>query len=324
MDSRFLLLVIFILLFASMTMAFPMEGTDDVYQDGDNILDDLSSFAMSFVDCFVNPPTTVDDGYVVVDNLDGAVASPGTPRGVFQYPSPNPMNVQPYFYPPNIMGPPMIQQNDRMQISLPNPASQAFVERMPDLTALNVMQFEEPQPQQDMAVQSWVDDTYATGYRNQSSQLQQASADRPLGQQPIYNNTMPPETRATIPTQTQQPHQTINQPTTSTASVGYLQCDYPGCERTFPNRGALNHHARYHTPMNRRRYPCSRCQRRFLHPREVERHMTTHGIGPRHLCPIPQCTWAVRGFARRDHLLRHWRRCHATLAQTGTGQMPDL
>jgi hypothetical protein len=256
----------------------------------------------------VDLPTTAD-GFVVVDNLynlDGAVASPGTPRGVFQYPSPSPMDIQPYVYPPNIMGPTMIQQNNQMQTPLPDS------DRMPDLTALNVMQLDEPQPQQDVAMQSWVDGTYAAGYRNQAPHSHQASADRPTGQEQPHNNTMLASQRLTLLGQYQQPRQTTSQPPTSTASLGYLQCDHPGCRTTCPTRGALNHHIRYHTPADRRPHQCSLCPQRFLHPREVRRHMSTHGIGPRHLCPIPRCPWAIRGFGRRDHLLRHLRRFHVT------------
>ena len=311
MDSRFILLVIFILLFASMTMAFPMDGTDDVYQDGDNIIDDLSGIAMNVVDFFIDLPTT-SDGFVVVDNIDGAVASPGSTQGILQYLSPDPMNMQPYVHPQGLMAQSIIQQHHSMPTPLPNPANQVVAARMPGLTALNVMQLDQPQPQQDVAVQSWVDDSYATGYRNQSPQFQQASLDMQLAQEQSHNHTMQMDSQGTRRAPAPQPHPTTIQPTTSTASLGYLQCDHPGCETTCRTRGALNHHRRYHIPMHRRPYQCSLCPRRFLHPREVERHMTTHCVGPRHYCPFPRCPLAIRGLARRDHLLRHLRRFHTT------------
>lgn len=316
MDSRLLLLVVFVLLFASMTMACSIDGTNDVYQDGDNILDDLTGVFMNVVDYFVDLPTTVD-GFVVVNNLDGAVASPGTPQGAFQYPSPHPTNMQPYVYPQGVVGQ-LFHHNNQMQTLLPNPANQLDPERMPDLTVWNVMQLNEPQPQQDVAVQSWVDDSYATGYRNQSPQFQQAPADMQSGQEQSHNNTMRANTRTTTnTTQTQQPSQTTNQPTASTASLGYLQCDHPGCRQTFSSRGELNHHIRCHIPEDERPHQCLICPRRFLYPREVRRHMATHGIGPRYHCPVPRCRLAIRTFARRDHLLRHIRRFHSTPGQPG-------
>lgn len=96
----------------------------------------------------------------------------------------------------------------------------------------------------------------------------------------------------------------------SRSPLGSIRCNYTGCTFRRGRREALRHHQRSHIPMAERPYPCPNCPMRFLYPREVGRHLTTHGIGARHYCPHDRCRYATEGFGRRDHLVRHVRAKH--------------
>ena len=305
-----LLLIIFLLLFASVTMATPTDGTDDTYQDM-NFLDDLSDI---FLNAWVyvntmNQPVAADQ-VVFADNMDGAVASPGTAQGVFQYPSPNPTNIQPYVYPQGATEASVFQQGNHIQTAPPTQPSERSSERSPGLTSMNVMQFDGPQPQMDVAVQSWVDEAYATGYRFQAPNYPQVLAHMQTNQQHPNNVAMLPGPSPTEQTQSLPALHTNGQSSAPSAQPGHLRCDHPGCHHTFQRRCDLHHHLRYHVPMLHRPYECPLCHRRFNYPREVRWHMPSHGLGPRQRCPHDRCRFATRGFGRRDHLLRHLRNCH--------------
>lgn len=323
MDSRFVPLVIFLLLFASITMALPTDGTEEAYPD-EGVLDDLAGLAMNLWDYVIDLPLTADQ-YTVLGNVDGAVASPATPQGVFQYPSPNPNNLYPYVYPPAVMDLNEVQHNTQLQSQLQTPEEQmqASTGRRPDLCAMNVMQMDEHHAQMTDIVQDWVDDAYATGCRNQTGGFQQTPLPRQIAPHPSPVDHMHATPSSVVPTQAQQPYIPTGQPSISSASVGYLTCDEPGCSYTCQRRCDMSHHLRYHVPAHRRPHHCPLCHRRFLYPREVRRHMPTHGIGTRHCCPIPRCPYATRGFGRRDHLLRHLRNRHATPSQTETESVAE-
>lgn len=94
------------------------------------------------------------------------------------------------------------------------------------------------------------------------------------------------------------------------------RCDHTGCSVSCATLTDLRHHRRCHTPMHRRPHGCPRCPRRFLYPRELARHMPTHGSEyslQRFICPDAECSYAIRGFLRRDHLIRHVRARHRDL-----------
>ena len=305
-----LLLIIFLLLFASVTMAIPTDGTDETYQNM-NLLDDLSDIvfdAWVYVNSMSQPGAA--DQVVYADNMDGAVASPPTAQGLFQYPSPDPSNIQPYVYPQVATEASMFQQGNHIQTSPPIQETHLPTEATSDLTASNVMQFDENQPQMDVAVQGWVDEAYATGYRFQSPNYPQGPVHMQTIQQDPNNVATLPQPPHSERTQSLQPLRTPGQPSTPSASLGNLRCDHPGCRYRCWRQCDLQHHLRYHIPMRRRPYECPLCHHRFLYPREVRRHMSTHGLGDRHHCPNNRCRFATRGFGRPDHLLRHLRRCH--------------
>ncbi len=99
------------------------------------------------------------------------------------------------------------------------------------------------------------------------------------------------------------------------------QCDHSGCLHTANTAAALRQHHRYHIPA----YPCPHCRRRYLCPREVNRHLPVHGRGVRQMCPHHGCRFSLRGFGRPDHLVRHIERVHnAAAAQYGSDSTQRL
>ena len=310
------MLVIFLLLFASMTMGFPTDGAEDVYQD-ESFYGDLTTFATGAWDTFFDLPSVADQ-FAAQDNLDGAVASPGTARRMYHYPSPNPTMNQPYIYPPGAMDLSMLENNNEVQALNIAQRDENTLGRMPDLCPLNVLQLDQPLALRGNVIQNWVNDTYAVGVRNQTCFGQGFPTQLPEGQRHAQFNPTPAQISTPSPAPISNPHQPVIHPNASDASLGYLTCDYPGCDYVAIRRCDISHHERCHLPAHRRPHRCALCHRRFLYPRELRRHMASHGVGIRYMCPVPRCRYATRGFGRRDHLLRHLRNSHATASRTGT------
>jgi len=88
------------------------------------------------------------------------------------------------------------------------------------------------------------------------------------------------------------------------------RCDHIGCNHVSRTSADRRHHRRYHTPASQRPHGCPLCTSRFLTPREVQRHLVTHGVGDRYYCAILSCPYATKGFGRKDHLTRHVRSRH--------------
>lgn len=53
-------------------------------------------------------------------------------------------------------------------------------------------------------------------------------------------------------------------------------CTYPGCDAVFDRQCDLAHHERVHMPYYLRPHGCDLCEKRFLHPKDLRRHMKTH------------------------------------------------
>ncbi|KAJ3219677.1 hypothetical protein HDU67_010039 [Dinochytrium kinnereticum] len=90
-----------------------------------------------------------------------------------------------------------------------------------------------------------------------------------------------------------------------------VECDYPGCSRTFPNRELLRSHRRIH--LRKREFPCiwrgpngEKCESIMYRKQDLERHHLTH-------LPFKGffCDACERSFTRKDGLVRHIgrRRC---------------
>lgn len=316
------MLVIFLLLFASMTMAFPMDGTDESYHDW-AFVDDFTTFATGAWDSVLDMPTTTDQ-LGIQSNLDGAVPSPGTLQGMYHYPSPASANNQAYIYPEGMADMSTVGQYDLTQAMSNLLQHQYAGGRQPDLCPLNVMQLDQAVPRTDVVVQDWVNGAYALGDRNQTSPVQQVLFHWQPNQQTAQVNAPQTTLPTPLPVVTQSPHPPTGQPSTSTASVGYLRCDHPNCDYTCTRRCDMTHHRRCHLPPHRRPHVCVVCSRRFLFPRELRRHMAAHGVGARHLCPHSLCRYASRGFGRSDHLMRHLRNCHAASSRTVADSIPEV
>lgn len=55
-----------------------------------------------------------------------------------------------------------------------------------------------------------------------------------------------------------------------------FECTHPGCTEKFDRWCDLNHHSRVHLAYEQRPYPCEQCDKRFLFPKDLRRHETTH------------------------------------------------
>ncbi|KAF2454609.1 hypothetical protein BDY21DRAFT_373880 [Lineolata rhizophorae] len=84
------------------------------------------------------------------------------------------------------------------------------------------------------------------------------------------------------------------------------------CGEEFSHFYKLNRHTKRHT----RPYVCQHagCSRAFTLPKDLRRHLRTHATGvtriPACYCPVPTCECSVKGFTRKDNLLRHMKRAH--------------
>ncbi|KAM3419552.1 hypothetical protein BST61_g2892 [Cercospora zeina] len=84
------------------------------------------------------------------------------------------------------------------------------------------------------------------------------------------------------------------------------------CGKRFPNKSKLNHHSRCHKAA---RNFCTLCPAEFYYPKDLKRHMKTHGPRDRHLiCNNIGCKYHTKPFARRDHRDRHERSCRHSQA----------
>ena len=164
-------------------------------------------------------------------------------------------------------------------------------------------------PARDTNTQLWIPQPYTVGDRSQHTF---SSSMQPSTQQVYPQQILPlPTEPFDVERSHSQPNESVPKPKSDCPSPsGSLKCEYPGCRFTYTKRDELRHHLRYHLPMVDRPYPCPQCHQRFLYPREVERHLSTHGLGRCHCCPILRCVRAVRGFGRQDHLQRHMRKKH--------------
>lgn len=53
-------------------------------------------------------------------------------------------------------------------------------------------------------------------------------------------------------------------------------CTHAGCDAVFDRQCDLAHHERVHLPYHLRPHGCDSCEKRFLHPKDLRRHMKTH------------------------------------------------
>lgn len=68
-----------------------------------------------------------------------------------------------------------------------------------------------------------------------------------------------------------------------------------------------SHHARWHGPKDR---VCADCGRAFVAGKDLRRHEKTHKPPEEayeFFCSVQGCLYERRGFARKDHLARHWK-----------------
>lgn len=88
------------------------------------------------------------------------------------------------------------------------------------------------------------------------------------------------------------------------------------CPKLFPKRYLLNQHANVHKkPVS---CPVHLCTHHTATTRDIKRHIAAqhpgyHKSKPRPLCPVSHCEYARRGFARKDHVIRHIRTKHPEL-----------
>lgn len=311
MDSRRITLVLCFLMFASMATAMPAEGANDAYNDSE-FFEDLSGMVTDAWD-YIEPPLEA-----VSELLYARAVSPiGSGTAGWQLGlAPSATAPLPSVYPDTALGDPHLQiQLQTPQLQYPSPSvAQRQLPAYPDYVAIAPMpsvarpplQYDnipplaeqtqdhpgavlelstqavdildtQPSPHQAFATADWLDNTYTTGDRVQPSRSGRARQRR--------------------------------QPRTT---PGLIRCNRAGCAHTCDTMADLRHHQRYHAPNGQRRHPCPQCYRRFVSPREVTRHLVSHGVGPRHLCPHEGCPFATQGFGRRDHMLRHISSRHRT------------
>ena len=140
--------------------------------------------------------------------------------------------------------------------------------------------------------------------------LQQTICAGVAAQTSIINHLMPP-----TPTL-----KTRQRRTSSAASRSSTHsCSTDGCVETFRTANELYHHQRNkHTDYASRPCACTRCDKRFLYPKDLRRHERTHEHGSRQFyCHQSTCKWHTRGFGRQDHLDRHVRDVHNGILGSG-------
>ena len=328
-------------------MAAPTEGVDDIYQDVE-FYSDLSNFATDAWDylgaplepvaelLYARAVSNLDTNEIVrliddpqsstpvlptafdhfatshVGRISQRCATASQPQ--FRYPPPSMGSQHAWTYNQTLAESSKCPQDDNLQtqraaLSTENNSTCAL-ELAPD----GIEQLYGPgSGSQDLTTQNWVDSAYATGDRVQpSSRAQTAEPWQPLQhpedalrsiEQPALVQSQP-QLQWQLPS-TRQIARPQSEPSTT---LSRLTCDYPGCKYTSTKRDDVRHHKRRHTPKEDLPHPCPVCALRFLHPREVRRHLPTHGLGIRHYCQFSHCQ---QSFGRRDHLLRHTRNKHA-------------
>lgn len=97
---------------------------------------------------------------------------------------------------------------------------------------------------------------------------------------------------------------------------GGYPCNIDGCERTFDRACELNRHQKTHLDRSERPHKCSVCHEGFLYPKDLNRHQRKHiaqsSAQVTFFCRYPGCGNS-EGFSRRDNLLRHQRKQHASM-----------
>ncbi|KAK5111496.1 hypothetical protein LTR85_011843 [Meristemomyces frigidus] len=93
-------------------------------------------------------------------------------------------------------------------------------------------------------------------------------------------------------------------------------CPTEGCGNSFPTASGLAHHQRYHD--GPRNHVCSICDKGFLFPKDLKRHMKTHSKERHLFCNIAGCKSQHRGFYRNDHYTRHMRTHGSSIASPAT------
>lgn len=74
-----------------------------------------------------------------------------------------------------------------------------------------------------------------------------------------------------------------------------------------------SHHARWHGP---KAHICTICDKGFIAIKDLRRHEKTHQRTEHvFVCDHPGCAYNTRGFARKDHLIRH-QRTHNSASQS--------
>lgn len=65
-------------------------------------------------------------------------------------------------------------------------------------------------------------------------------------------------------------------PNTSRQSCRKFFCEHPHCRLRFERRSDLRLHSRAHVKADERPYKCDLCDKRFMYPKDQERHQATH------------------------------------------------
>ena len=80
-----------------------------------------------------------------------------------------------------------------------------------------------------------------------------------------------------------------------------LECPFEGCNRVFNRQAYLDDHAASHT--GERKFKCDQCEKDFLRPDHLRRHVRSTHESHWFKCQRPYCT---RLFPTMDHLNRHY------------------